>query len=213
MTSLILSNILVALFADAYSDIVGRADEEYSAYFAQKVVDLTRAPDEFVYVPPFNLIEFFLIIPCEFVISREQYTRLNHFVQTGLFFVPLSIIAFYESIVDAKAARRVRERSFEGLSDDHDRAAEEGQQGTLEDPIFESEEGETGMKLAKIPFSKLVSKLPNSEEYTDGKRQEDERQTEHDIRTLMEEVRALRRELAQSRDSSSASTQVKKEDQ
>ncbi len=75
LTSLILSNILVALFSDAYSSIVGSADEQYQAYFAQKVVGLTRAPDEFVFVPPFNLVEILLVVPLGKALELGSWLR------------------------------------------------------------------------------------------------------------------------------------------
>lgn len=37
------------------------------AFFAGKTVGMIRAPDQFMYPAPFNLIESFLIIPLEYV--------------------------------------------------------------------------------------------------------------------------------------------------
>ena len=47
--------------------VVEDAAAEYLTYYAGKVVGMIRAPDEFIYPPPFNLIETFLIAPFEFV--------------------------------------------------------------------------------------------------------------------------------------------------
>ncbi len=97
VTAVILLNILIAFFGTAYSDVVDSADEVYAAFFCQKVVAMVRAPDQFVYLPPFNLLEAFVIAPLEWVVSHETYARINHTVQSVLFSVPLMWIAFYES--------------------------------------------------------------------------------------------------------------------
>jgi hypothetical protein len=84
-TVVILLNILISLFASAYDDVspsytsdkrnfrcsdilvqvVEDAAAEYLAYFADKTVGMIRAPDEFAYPAPFNLIELVLIAPFE----------------------------------------------------------------------------------------------------------------------------------------------------
>ena len=62
----ILLNILIALYNSAYEDITDNALDEYMALFAQKTMQYVRAPDENVFIAPFNLIEIFcLIIPFE----------------------------------------------------------------------------------------------------------------------------------------------------
>ena len=74
----ILLNILIALYGQAYSDITENAVDEYLALFAHKTLQFVRAPDENVFLPPFNLIEIFgLIIPFEWWMSKERYSRLN----------------------------------------------------------------------------------------------------------------------------------------
>ena len=60
----ILLNILIALYNSAYEDITGNADDEYMALFAQKTMQFVRAPDENVFIAPFNLIEMFLLVWC-----------------------------------------------------------------------------------------------------------------------------------------------------
>lgn len=47
------------------SQVVEDAAAEYLTYFAGKVVGMIRAPDEYIYPPPFNIIEIFLIAPFE----------------------------------------------------------------------------------------------------------------------------------------------------
>lgn len=48
------------------------AAAEYLAYFAGKTVGMIRAPDEYTYPAPFNLIELVLIAPWEFVITTTH---------------------------------------------------------------------------------------------------------------------------------------------
>jgi len=64
-TTIILLNILISLFASAYADITDDAAANFLAFFAGKTIGMIRAPDEFVYPAPFNLIEIFLIAPVE----------------------------------------------------------------------------------------------------------------------------------------------------
>jgi len=78
VTAVILLNVLVSLFSSAYSDvrldflafylpdiepfhqIVEDAEAEFLTFFATKTVGLIRAPDEFVYPAPFNIVELFI---------------------------------------------------------------------------------------------------------------------------------------------------------
>ena len=67
----ILLNILIALYNSAYEDITENAIDEYMAMFAQKTLQFVRAPDENVFIAPFNLIELvFLILPFEWWMDR-----------------------------------------------------------------------------------------------------------------------------------------------
>jgi hypothetical protein len=61
----ILLNILISLFSSAYDDVVEDAAAEYLAYFADKTISMTRAPDQYMYPAPFNLVETVLIAPLE----------------------------------------------------------------------------------------------------------------------------------------------------
>lgn len=47
--------------------VVEDAAAEYLAYFADKTISMIRAPDEYLYPAPFNLVEFLLIAPIECV--------------------------------------------------------------------------------------------------------------------------------------------------
>ena len=82
----ILLNVLIALYNSAYEDITQNAIDEYMALFSQKTMQFVRAPDENVFIAPFNLIEmFFLILPFEWWMDEKRYDKLNDMVRLSLF--------------------------------------------------------------------------------------------------------------------------------
>lgn len=108
ITLMLLSNILVAFFASAYDKTVDDADDVFRAYFCSKVVSTIRAPDQFVYLPPFNLVEAFFVAPFEFVLPRRVYATINRYIQSTLFCLPLAVIALHESRREVTLAKRIR---------------------------------------------------------------------------------------------------------
>lgn len=101
----VLLNILIALYNSAYEDITGNAIDEYLALFSQKTMQFVRAPDENVFIAPFNLIEIlFLILPLEWWMPTPQYERLNNYVM-GFIYSPLLLIT---SFIETKQAHVVR---------------------------------------------------------------------------------------------------------
>ncbi|KIW87249.1 uncharacterized protein Z519_12152 [Cladophialophora bantiana CBS 173.52] len=109
----ILLNILIALYNSAYEDITQNAIDEYMAMFAQKTLQFVRAPDENVFIAPFNLIElFFLVIPFEWWMSPYHYERLNNYVM-GVIYSPLLLITAGLEAVDARSVRSNRSRGEE----------------------------------------------------------------------------------------------------
>ncbi len=111
----ILLNILIALYNSAYSDITDNALDEYMALFAQKTMQFVRAPDENVFIAPFNLIEIFcLILPLEWWMPRRAYQRLNDYVM-GLLYSPLLIIA---AVFETRSAMLVKSNRRRGEEED-----------------------------------------------------------------------------------------------
>ncbi|OBT43441.1 hypothetical protein VE00_06140 [Pseudogymnoascus sp. WSF 3629] len=111
----ILLNILIALYNSAYEDITGNALDEYMALFAQKTMLYVRAPDENVFIAPFNLIEIFgLILPFEWWISKRTYMKLNDYVM-AVIYAPLLIVAAY---FEMRSARDVTSNRKRGEADD-----------------------------------------------------------------------------------------------
>lgn len=155
VTAVILLNILIAFFGTAYSDVVDSADEVYAAFFCQKVIAMVRAPDQFVYLPPFNLLEAFVIAPLEWIVSHETYAKLNYSVQSVLFALPLMCIAFYES----RAARNGGSIRLPLLEEEETDASRSMLQGTNEDPIVPEMEGSGGLQISRTKFEDLVGMM------------------------------------------------------
>lgn len=155
VTTVILLNILIAFFGSAYSDVVDSADEVYAAFFCQKVISMVRAPDQFVYLPPFNLLEALVIAPLEWILSRETYSKLNYTVQSVLFAVPLTCIAFYES----RAARNGGSIRLPLLDSEGEDPIKSTIGGTNEDPIVPEMEGSDGLQISRTKFEDIVSMM------------------------------------------------------
>jgi hypothetical protein len=109
----ILLNILIALYNSAYEDITENAIDEYMAMFAEKTLQFVRAPDENVFIAPFNLIEvIFLIIPFEWWMDSHRYERLNNYVM-GVIYAPVLLLTAVLESIDARSVRSNRSRGEE----------------------------------------------------------------------------------------------------
>ncbi|KAI5845151.1 hypothetical protein DFP73DRAFT_512794 [Morchella snyderi] len=125
----ILLNILIALYNSAYTDITENAVDEYLALFAAKTLQFVRAPDENVFLPPFNLIEIFgLILPFEWWLPKSTYMRLNDCVMLVLYTPLLLIIAWIET----REARNVSSNRARGEQDDEAVEEWEEMQGEID---------------------------------------------------------------------------------
>ncbi|ORY11068.1 hypothetical protein BCR34DRAFT_588202 [Clohesyomyces aquaticus] len=111
----ILLNILIALYNSAYEDITEKAIDEFMCLYAQKTMQFVRAPDENVFIAPFNLIELFcLVLPFEWWLSDLQYARLNDIVMAVIYSPLLFITAFLET----RQAHVVKANRHRGEEDD-----------------------------------------------------------------------------------------------
>ncbi|KAF2842606.1 receptor-activated Ca2+-permeable cation channel [Patellaria atrata CBS 101060] len=111
----VLLNVLIALYNSAYEDITGNSDDEYMALVAQKTMQFVRAPDENVFIAPFNLIELFLlIIPFEWWMDTYRYERLNNYVM-GVIYSPLLLIT---AAIETKEAHKVKRNRKRGEEDE-----------------------------------------------------------------------------------------------
>ncbi|KAJ4364469.1 Calcium channel yvc1 [Neocucurbitaria cava] len=111
----ILLNILIALYNSAYEDITENAIDEYMALFSQKTMQFVRAPDENVFIAPFNLIEMVcLILPFEWWMDEGRYDKINDFVMATIYSPLLVVTAFLEQ----KEAWVVKENRRRGEDDE-----------------------------------------------------------------------------------------------
>lgn len=161
VTAIILLNVLISLFASAYSEVVDDAEAQYLAFFASKAIGMIRAPDSFVYPAPFNLIEIFLVAPFELIpklqLDTKTYAQLNRYVMVTIFFIPLSMIAFYE----AAAGSHKHTRMYTWLQGEN-----EGDEDYPEtrDPDVD----EDGLKISKVPFEELIKVFPDTHQSTEA---------------------------------------------
>ncbi|VTT73378.1 unnamed protein product [Fusarium fujikuroi] len=111
---IILLNILIALYNSAYEDIYENADDEYLALFAQKTMQFVRAPDENVYIAPFNLVEIVISGLLEWWVPRSTYEFVNDCVMATLY----SPLLFVAAIFERRSARKIRHNRSRGEEDD-----------------------------------------------------------------------------------------------
>ncbi|SMR59423.1 unnamed protein product [Zymoseptoria tritici ST99CH_1E4] len=163
----ILLNILVALYNSAYEDITGNAIDEYLALYAQKTMQFVRAPDENVYIAPFNLVEIvFLVLPFEWWMPSHRYEQLNDAVM-GIVYSPVLVLT---ALLETRTARMVKFNRSRNESDD--------------DTVEEWEQLEQEMDVEGNGWAKRVEESsPNV--VVDG--------TLVEVRKLMEEVKELKK--------------------
>ena len=111
----ILLNILIALFNSAYESVTDNAIDEYLGLFAAKTMQFVRAPDENVFIPPFNLIELLgMILPFEWWMPKEKYQQLNRTVM-GIIYAPMLLITAW---LETRTARKVNTNRDRHEADD-----------------------------------------------------------------------------------------------
>ncbi|KAK0518919.1 Calcium channel yvc1 [Tilletia horrida] len=150
--TVILLNILIALFGESYSSVTENSTDEYMALFAQKTIQFTRAPDENVFVAPMNLIELFLLVlPFEWWMPKQRYEQLNDIVM-GIIYSPLLLLTAYLERSEARrviANRRKGEEDEDRLEEWEAMAEELGEEVSLGDEEEgEEEENETATSAA-----------------------------------------------------------------
>ncbi|KAG5950092.1 hypothetical protein E4U53_005492 [Claviceps sorghi] len=123
---IILLNILIALYNSAYEDIYENADDEFLALFSQKTMQFVRAPDENVYIAPFNLVEIVISALFEWWMPKRTYEVINDYVMAFIYSPLLLVSAYFET----RAAHRIRHNRSRG--DEDDDVVEEWEQMTHE---------------------------------------------------------------------------------
>ncbi|KAF9006592.1 hypothetical protein BDQ17DRAFT_1352015 [Cyathus striatus] len=158
VTAIVLLNVLISLFSSAYDDVVDDAEAQYLAFFAGKTVGMIRAPDSYVYPAPFNIIEAVFIAPLEFLpclrLSEKTYAKLNRYVMCTIFFIPLAVIALYESAIKHPKNEWL-ESWFTGDN--------EGTEDRLENrnPVVDDPDC-PGLEISKVSFEELIKVFPNT---------------------------------------------------
>lgn len=84
------------------------------ALFAQKTMQFVRAPDENVYIAPFNLIEIVLVVLFEWWMPKRHYELLNDIVMAVIYSPLLVVAAFFET----RTAHEIRRNRSRGEADD-----------------------------------------------------------------------------------------------
>lgn len=111
----ILLNVLIALYNSAYEDITENAIDEFLALFSQKTMQFVRAPDENVYIAPFNLVEICcLILPFEWWMEKSTYEYVNDIIM-GVVYSPLLV---FTAAAEVRTAKRVKFNRSRNESDD-----------------------------------------------------------------------------------------------
>ncbi|KAF7362699.1 hypothetical protein MVEN_00619200 [Mycena venus] len=181
ITCPILLNILISLFSSAYQDVVDDAEAQYLAFFASKTVGMIRAPDSYVYPAPFNLIEVFLISPFELFwfcsLSPSAYAQLNRVVMAFVFFVPLSMIAFYESVFENGGSKHAWMKRWLSGNDEG-----ENDRPEYRDPEVDEQEGQ-GRVISKVKWEELIKAFPNTSQSSKA--------------LMLKEILELKKQLAQ----------------
>ncbi|KZS98082.1 hypothetical protein SISNIDRAFT_481943 [Sistotremastrum niveocremeum HHB9708] len=178
-TTVILLNILVSLFSSAYQDVIEDAEAEFLTFFAGKTIALIRAPDSYVYPPPFSLIELILVTPFEFILSEKGYDKLNRYVMTVIFGIPLLLAAFWETVI---------EKSNKNFIKNWFAPTEEGEENnpSVQDPTMEGEH--STLTISKTPFAELVKVFPDANLSAEDV-------ILHEIRSLKEKIEELSQRL------------------
>jgi len=171
------------LFSSAYSDVVDDAEAEFLTFFAAKTVSMIRAPDEFVYPAPFNLVELIFIAPTEMILDKETYARLNRNVMSVLFFIPMIVIALHESVLDLKRHNWMSSWVSEGFELDDT--------PEVRDPRVDGADADRGTKICTVPFNELVKVFPNTTQSSEATiiKEVDELKRKIDVLTTMLEAR------------------------
>lgn len=152
--TVILLNILIALYNDSFSRIEEEATDYHMAFFAGKCISMIRGPDLFYYPPPLNLVEFF-IAPLDWLLSKQAYASLNRGIMSILFALPLAGLAVFESQMNVKHSRRMRIL----LGKDHtDNDGEEDDESAQNPECEDDDEG----KICKREFADLVKDFPDT---------------------------------------------------
>ncbi|KAF9029771.1 Ca2+-permeable cation channel activity protein [Panaeolus papilionaceus] len=190
VTAIVLLNVLISLFSSAYSDVVEDAEAQYLAFFASKTVGMIRAPDSYVYPAPFNLIEMFLVAPLEFFpvlrLSDKNYAKVNRWVMSVVFFIPLCVIALCESAFDSR--RHVWMESWFRGDNEGEQDSPTSRNPEVDDPACH------GLEISRVPFEELIQVFPNSGQSMESSIINEIQDVKRQLDALMEKLGQIQKE-------------------
>lgn len=161
IVTVILLNILIALYSNAYQKVVDNASDEYMALMCEKTLRFIRAPDENVFVPPLNLIEL-AIKPLGYVLSEKQFDKFTHLVMCTIYSPILLVVA----VSEIRSAKRIQYNRMAKLEDD---ANESDEVWNLTDGFVDNgsslffDETNNGIHETRAKNSKAVKKQIEAE--------------------------------------------------
>ena len=85
------------MYGSAYEDIYENANDEFLAFFAQKAMQFVRAPDENVYIAPFNIIEMVVAVMFEWWMDKKTFEKVNDVVMSIVYSPVLLVAAYFET--------------------------------------------------------------------------------------------------------------------
>lgn len=165
--TLLLINILIALFNSAYVRVYDNANDEYLALQAEKTLRFIRAPDSYVYVPPLNIIELLFVVPFGSVCASKQYQKLNYAIMYIFYWPVLLFTAYFES----RTAQRVKYNRMRGMDDDANELDQEWDlldgyriemSGSSENADADSDGSDDAATRRRIVKSKRTRQLSNN---------------------------------------------------
>jgi hypothetical protein len=173
----------MAIFSRSKSRKTTIIESGLTLIFPSEVVSSVRAPDEFVYVAPFTMLELF-IVPFESILSRKDYARLNRSVMTVFFFPALWVVLtgimcinhcitefsshifrFCIAVYESRYATWLRRRLEDALEDNQDDLIEDPDPARDHIECNSSHVANTAEELqgqiSKVPFSELTKSFPD----------------------------------------------------
>jgi hypothetical protein len=181
LTSIILLNLLIALFNSSYTNITDSSEKEYLALFTFKVFSYLKSPDQFPYAAPFNLIEVFFVIPFSPILSKANYKALNRVVMGTLFWIPILSIAYgeqkrYEKLRDTNddddisgGRRRYRHLTLDDISVEDLFMLESHEEDAAVETAIQIANGEEGV-IPDAAFTGWKAYGPGNETFSDFQR-------------------------------------------
>lgn len=113
IVSVLLMNLLIAVYTNAYDQVVSNAANEYMALIAQKILRYSRTPDENVFVSPLNVIEL-AISPFVHLMSQTRRTQVTYVVMLVIY----SPVLLITSVIETQEAKRIQYNRLKRLDDD-----------------------------------------------------------------------------------------------